>query len=107
MPQVRCSGKIAPLRFVGNQSVNGSCSSGGWTRTVNISASNTLLSVSLPDYSQMTINSISRCTATFTNGVLTITAAGSASGSADDYPSGETMHPAYASFVISYDITLT
>ena len=97
----------SPLHFVGNQSVNGNCSSGGWTRTVNISSSSTLLSISLPGYTTMTINSISNCTASFTDGILTITASGSASGSADDYPDGQTMHPAYASFVIRYDITIT
>ena len=53
----------------------------------------------------MTINSISRCTASFEDGVLTITASGSASGSKDDHDSD--YAPAYASFVVSYDITIT
>ena len=92
-----------PITISGSFYTSGSAQSGGWGRSINISTSGTILSVSLPFYEEMKINSKTNCDITFVDKVLKVVASASGSNSQSNVPDGTVS----TSCSGSYNVTLS
>lgn len=94
---------VSPITLSGSYSLKGNARSGGWSRKMSISSSGTIFEATFPKHNNLTINSKSNCTITFSNHVLTIVSNASKSISQSDVPDGSIS----TSASVSYNITLS